>query len=154
MPHAEALVLVHNQQAQVLKLDVFRQQPVRADQDIDLPRLHPRHNIFLFLRGAEARNHFDVDGELRKPLLECLEMLKAENRGGRQHRDLFPVLHRFEGRAHGHFRLPIAHVAAQQPVHRRRRFHVVLDGPNRRKLVFRLVVIEGVFKLFLKVVVL
>ena len=38
--HAEALLLIHNQQTQILELDIFREQPVRADQNIHLARLH------------------------------------------------------------------------------------------------------------------
>ena len=34
--HAEALLLIHHQQPQILEVNIFRQQPVRADDDIDL----------------------------------------------------------------------------------------------------------------------
>ena len=33
---AEALLLVHDQQAEIAELHVLRQQPVRADDDVDL----------------------------------------------------------------------------------------------------------------------
>ncbi len=131
MAHAETLLLIHHQEAQVLKLDIFGKQAVRADKDVDVARLHPLDNDFLFLRRAEPRDHLDVDRELRKPLLERLEVLKAQHRRWRQHSHLLAVLHRFEGRTHSHFCFSVAHVAAQQPVHRRRRFHVVLDSQNR-----------------------
>ncbi len=34
VPHAEALLLVDDDQAQILELDVLREQPVRADDDV------------------------------------------------------------------------------------------------------------------------
>ena len=80
-------------------------------------------------------------------------MLKAQNRGRREHRNLLAVLHRFEGRAHGHFGLAIANVSAQQPIHRRGRFHVVLDGTDRRILIVGLAVIERILKFLLKFIV-
>ena len=35
---AEPLLLVHDQQAEIAELHVLRQQPVRADDDVDLAR--------------------------------------------------------------------------------------------------------------------
>ena len=45
------------------------------------------------------------------------------------------------------------YVAAQQAIHRRGRFHVVLDGAHGGELVVGLVVIERIFKFFLEFVV-
>ena len=53
-------------------------------------------------------------------------MLKRQHRGRRQHRHLLAVRQRLERCAHRNFGLPVADVAAQQPVHRQRRFHVAL----------------------------
>ncbi len=80
-------------------------------------------------------------------------MLEAEDRGGREDRDLLAILHGLEGGAHGDFGLAVAHVAAEQAVHRRGGFHVVLDGADGGELVVGLVVVEGVFELLLKFVV-
>ena len=114
-----------------MKLDVFGEQAVRADKDVHLARRYFFDNGLLFLPSSKARNHFDVDGKLRKSFLECLEMLKAQNRCRREHCNLFAVLHSLEGRAHGHFCFAITHIAAEKPIHRRGRFHVVLDGAYR-----------------------
>ncbi len=94
-----------------------------------------------------------MNGELREPLLEGLEVLEGEHGRRREHRNLFAVLHRLERGAHGHFGLAIAHVAAEQAVHRRRRFHVVFYGANRRSLIVGLVVVEGILELTLELVV-
>ena len=92
-------------------------------------------------------------GNLLEAAFEGLEMLEAEYGGRRQHRHLAAILHRLEGRAHGHFGLAVAHVAHQQAIHRQGRFHVALDVGDGRDLVLGLVVIESVFELPLKVVV-
>ena len=103
---------------------------MRPDEDVNFAGLDASNNVLLLLRRAEARDHFDVDGELRKALLECFKMLETQNRRGREDSDLLAVLHCLEGRAHGDFCFPVAHIAAEQPIHRRGRFHVVLDGAD------------------------
>ncbi len=99
-------------------------------------------NELLLFGGAEARDHFNVDGELRKALLEGLEVLEAENGGGREHGDLFAILHGLEGRAHGDFGFAVAHVAAEEAVHGRGGLHVLLDGADGGELVVGFVVVE------------
>ncbi len=49
--------------------------------------------------------------------------------------------------------MPVTHVAAEQPVHRRGGFHITLDGLDRGELVVGLGVIECVLKLALELVV-
>ena len=126
---------------------------MRADQNVDAAGRHALDDFFLLLWRSEARDHLDVDGELREALLEGFKMLEAEHGGGREHRDLLAVLHGFEGGAHGHFSLAVAHVAAEQPVHGRRRFHVVLDGADGRGLIVGFAVVESVLELALELVV-
>ena len=74
-------------------------------------------------------------------------MLDRQHGGGRQERRLLAVHHRLERGAHRHFGLAVAHVAAQQAIHRRGRFHVALDVGDGGGLVGRGVVLEGVFEL-------
>ena len=73
-----------------------------------------------------------VDREAGKPLAQRLQMLEREHGRWREKGDLLAVHHRLERGAHRDFGLAVAHVAAQQPVHRRRRLHVLLDVGNRR----------------------
>ena len=61
-----------------------------------------------------------VTGNGREALLESFEVLEGQHRGGRQHGDLLVVADGFERRAHGDFRLAVAHIAAEQAVHRLR----------------------------------
>ena len=49
--HAEALLLVDDEQPEVLRLHVVREQPVRADQHVDRARLEVAHDRRLLLGG-------------------------------------------------------------------------------------------------------
>jgi hypothetical protein len=60
-----------------------------------------------------------------------------------------PSITAFECSPHGHFRFPVADVAAQQPIHRRRRFHVALDLGNGAGLIWRQLVGKRAFELLL-----
>ena len=64
--HAEALLFVDDEQAEVLELDVFGEQAVGADEDVDLAGFDFFDDQLLLLRRAEAGDHLDVDGELRR----------------------------------------------------------------------------------------
>ena len=75
---------------------------------------------------TEAAELGDVEGELRHPLAEAVEMLLGEDRRRDEDGDLMAVIDRFESRPHGDFRLAEADVAAEQPVHRPRAVHVPL----------------------------
>ena len=90
---------------------------MRADEDVDAAVLDLLEDELLLLRRAEAGDHLDVDGKLAKAIFEGLEMLKGEDGGGREDRDLTAVLHGFESGAHGDFGLAVADVAHEQPIH-------------------------------------
>ena len=74
-------------------------------------------------------------------------MLECKYGGGREHRDLLVVVDCLERRAHSHFRLAVANITAEQAIHGLRRLHITLHIANCLLLVFRLAVLEGVFKL-------
>ena len=123
--HAEPLLLVHDQQPEIAELHVLRQQPVRADDDVDLAGGEIRRaSRFCSAFDAEAADHVDADREAREALLQRLLVLERQHRRRREKRDLLAVHHRLERGAHRDFGLAVADVAAEQPVHRRRRLHV------------------------------
>ena len=66
-------------------------------------------------------------GKPAKRSPQRLHVLEREHGGGREERHLLAVHHGLERGAHRHFGLAVAHVAAQQAVHGRRRLHVALD---------------------------
>ena len=65
-----------------------------------------------------------VTGKSREPIAQRLQVLKRQHRRRREDRDLLAVHHRLERRAHRDFGLAVADIAAEQAIHRRRRFHV------------------------------
>ena len=65
-------------------------------------------------------------------------MLARENRGRRNHRDLFAANHRGGGRAQRNFGLAKTDLAADQPIHRPARPQIAQHRGNRAGLVGRL----------------
>ncbi len=147
--HPEALLLVHDHEAQVLELHVLREKPVRADHDVQIAVPHLLHDLLLLLGRPEPAQHVDPHGKIREALREGHQVLLREHGRGHEHRDLGALLHRLERRADRHLGLAVAHVAADQPVHGARGFHVTLHFLHRAELVGRLLVGEGGFQLAL-----
>ena len=144
--HAEALLLVHHQQPQVLELHVLVEQPVGADENVHFPVFHLPQGLLHLGWGAEAGDHVDVHRIFGKAAQGVEIVLPGQHGGGHQHRRLLAVQHALHHGPEGHLRLAIAHVAAQQPVHGGGALHVPLDLPDAPQLVVGL----GVFKLLLK----
>ena len=143
---AEALLLVHHQQAQVLEPHIFVEQAVGADQDVHPPLLHPAQGLLHLGGGAEAGDYVDVHRILGKAAQGGEIVLPGQDGGGHQDGGLLAVQHAFHHGPEGHLRLAVPHVAAQKPVHGHRALHVPLDLPDAPQLVVGL----GVFKLLLK----
>ncbi len=97
--------------------------------------------------ALEPAHRPDHDWERRVPFGKSGLVLRRKQRGGHQHGDLLAVLHRLERGAHRDLGLAVADVATDEPVHRHRPFHVVLDLVDRGKLVGRLHVGERVLQL-------
>ena len=120
---------------------------MRADQDVH-PALgegverRPR-----LLWRAKARDHRDLEGVVAQPLGEGSEVLLGEHRGGHEEHHLLAVLGRLEGRPQGDLRLAVAHVPADQAIHRARLLHVGAHGLDRLELVGRLAVGEAALEL-------
>ena len=86
MADAEALLLVDDDEAEVLELDVLLQQAVRADDDVDArPSARPATIVALLLVAAEAGEHLDAHREAGEALAEGVEVLLRED--GRRHED-------------------------------------------------------------------
>ena len=137
---AEPLLLVDYHQPEIVEPHVGLGQPVRADDDVDRAFLQAADDLGLPPPRGEPRQGGDLEGELRHPLGESPQVLLAQQRGRHQHRRLVAGIDRLERRPHRQFGLPIAHVAAQQAVHRPRQAHVALDRVDGGQLVGRFVV--------------
>ena len=146
---AEALLLVHHEQAEVLELDVAGQHPVRAHHHVDRTRGEAGHDVARLGRGEKARQHLDPDGVPGVALGEGLGVLLGEQRGGDEHRRLLAVLDGLEHGPHRHLGLAEPDVAAHQPVHGHVGLHVALDLVDGAQLVDGLGEGEGVLELAL-----
>ena len=150
---AEPLLLVDNREAEVFKVDVFADKPVGADDNVDEPPLQLRHNLLLLLRGAEAGEQLDRHRVVAHPGGDRLVMLPGED--GRRAEDcaLFAVQHALKGRPERHLGLAETDVAAEQPLHRHRLFHILFNLPDAPQLVVGLLVLEMLLKVPLHLVV-
>ena len=151
MRDAETLLFVDDQQTEILELNVFREQPVGADDDVDLAGRHVLDDLILLGLRAEPADHVDRDGEPRKPLGQRLLMLEGQHGRRREKGDLLAVHHGLEGRPHGDFGFSVADVAAQKTIHGRRRLHVALDVGDGVGLIDGEIPLERVVELALPV---
>ncbi len=144
---AEALLLVDHHEAKVLEVDVLREQPVGADDDVDAAGLQARERVLLLAFGHEAAERTNRDGIGREALLEGQQVLRCQHGRGHQHRHLGPRPDGLEGGAQGDLRLAVAHVADDQTIHRRGLLEIGLDVDRGAQLVGRLLVGKGRFHL-------
>ncbi len=115
---AEALLLVEDHEAEILRDHVAREQAVRADEDVDLARLVVGEHLLDLLRRPEAGDHLDTDREVAEAVAEGVPVLLGEDRRRHEHQHLLPVHRDGEGGPHRHLGLAEADVAADEPVHR------------------------------------
>ena len=130
-------------QAELLGADVAREQPVGADQDVDLAGLEVVEHRFRLGRLAQARDPLDPEGQVGEALAEGAEVLLGEDRRRHQHHHLLAVGGGLDRGPQRHLGLAEADVAADQPVHRPLGLHVALDRLDRLQLVGGLAVGEG-----------
>ncbi len=140
---AEALLLVHDQQPEVLRPHVAREQPVRADQDVGLAVGEAADRLALLGRGAEAADVLDHERVVAQALGERAEVLLGEDRRRHEHHHLLAAARRLDRGAQRDLGLAVADVAADQPVHRPLGLHVDHHVVDRVALVGRLAVGEG-----------
>ena len=143
LAHAEAVLLVDDHQAQVAELHVLGQQLVGADDDVDLAALDAFQGVTGGLGRSEAGQFGHVQREAGEAVVEGLEMLLGQQRGGGEHGDLATGAGGHVGSAQGHLGLAEAHVAADQTVHRLGRDQILHDGMDGSLLVGRFLEAEA-----------
>ncbi len=85
---AEALLLVENDEPEVLRDDVAREDAVRPDEHVDLPLLELREDARLVGLAAEARDHLDPHRKVAVALAEGVPVLLREDRRRAEHERL------------------------------------------------------------------
>ena len=89
---AEALLLVHDQQAQIVEFHVAREQPVRADEDVHFAGFGGgASDFFCSAAAAKAAEHFHFHRKRRHAAAEGLVVLEGQDGGRRQNGDLLAV---------------------------------------------------------------
>ncbi len=116
---------------------------MRAYDHVHLPGAETLDDPFLLRPALEAAEHGYVHRICGKSLGKGCEMLLREHGGRHQHGDLLAVVDHFEGGAYCHLGLAVSNVAADQAVHRFRRFEVLLHVLDGFGLVRCLLVPEG-----------
>ena len=146
LAHAEALLLVHDHQPQIVRPHVGAEKPVGADEHVQLAGTELGEDAPLLGGGAEPRDHADLDGEVGVPLGERHGVLLGEDGRGHEDERLLARLRGLEGGAQGDLGLAVADVAADEAVHGVRRLHVVLDLVDGLGLVLGLLERERLLK--------
>src|SRR5688572_8636579 len=90
--HAEAVLLVDDDEAEIAEADVVAQQTMRSDHDVDLLRGQIGEQSGLLLWRLEARQGFDANGKIRQSLAEGASVLFGENRRRHEDGNLLPGL--------------------------------------------------------------
>ena len=80
MLHAEMLLLVDDEKAEIGKVDRFSKQRVRTDDDIDVTVLQPLFGRAQVFGRDQARGLRDPHRETTEALLECVEVLTGKER--------------------------------------------------------------------------
>ena len=111
-----------------------------AHHHIDLAVCQPLQNFLLLLRRAEAGKQLHCDGVALQPPQEGLVVLPRQDGSGHQHSALLAIQHALKDRPQGDLRFAKAHIAAQQPVHRRRPLHIRLDLRRALQLIVGLII--------------
>ena len=147
--HAEALLFIHDQQAQIMEFHVLAQQAVGAHDHVQLAFFQLFQRFLLFGGSTEAAEHIHPHLKAGKALLDGVVVLLHQNGGGRQQGHLLSLHHSLEGGPQGYFCLAVAHVAAQKAIHVVGTFHVGLDLGHGLLLILRQLVGERILKFLL-----
>ena len=122
--HAEAVLFVHDDQAEIFEFDAVLNQRVRSDDELRVSLRDVAADVaFAVLFERAGQQHDAVSGSFEN-LARGKIMLLRQNFGRRHERDLVAVFNRDDRRLEGHDRFARSHVALQQTPHGAGRLHV------------------------------
>ena len=148
--HAKTLLLVHDEQAQLLKSHALPiENRMCSDENVHLTTRHIAQRRRLFPQRAEAADNVHLRGKVRKTRRKGLIVLLGENCCRHEHGDLIAVHRRLVRRANRNLRLAEAHITAEQAIHRLFALHIVLDLGNSAQLIVRLLIRKCLLELAL-----
>ena len=91
LTHSKAMFFIDDDQTETLELHVLLQQPVRADQDVDLALFQLHNGLGLFLGTLEARNLGDAHGKTGEAVGKILVVLFGQQGGRAEHGNLLAI---------------------------------------------------------------
>ncbi len=118
MAHAEAVLLVDDDEPDVMEITRVLQQPVRADDDVDVAAAQTGHDVLDLQCRLETRQHLDAHGPVGETIAKDLPMLLREQRRGHQNGNLFAAVHRGERGTQRDFGFAKSDVATDDAIHR------------------------------------
>ena len=136
--HAEVLLLVDHNEAEVLELDQLAENGVRADDDVDRAILEALPRRLEIGVGHHARHMRDIHRQSGETLAEIFRVLAREQRRRRDDGDLLAIERGGECGAQRHLGLAEADVAANEAIHGSPRGHVVERRVDGALLILRL----------------
>ena len=137
MGYAKTLFLVYNKKTYILIRYIRRQDSMGSDHNIHKSLFQVLDGLFLLPACPEPGQQINPHRIIFHPLYKGIIMLLGQDRGRNQIHHLLSFLYRLKSCPDGDFRLTIAHIPADQPVHDLGAFHILFGGLNGRKLVFR-----------------
>ena len=127
LPHAELVLLVDHDQAELGELDVLLHDGLRADDQVELAGGDLGERLAALGRRQRSGQQPPADAAGGEELLDRGGMLPGQDFGRGHQRRLLAVRNRQQHRVHGHDGLAAAHVPLHQPIHRVRPGHVGRD---------------------------
>ncbi len=115
----EVLLFINDDKAQILEPDLFCEDSMGANHNLDRAVLQTRTRLVGLFGCDHARQVTHRHRPARKPLREGLEMLTGQKRGRADNRHLLTAHGHNEGRPQCHLGLAETDIATDQAIHRR-----------------------------------
>src|SRR5262245_4203060 len=138
--HAEMLLLIDDEEAEVGELHSLGKKRVGADDDIDIAGGETLLHLSALLGADQARGLGDLHREAAETLAEGMEVLAGEQRRRHDDRNLLAGKNGDEARAERNFGFAETDIAADEPVHGPPTGEVLEHGADARLLVVSLFV--------------
>ena len=115
--HAEAMLLVHDREAEVAEFHVVLEQRMGADQNVDVAEPKPFEDVAAFAAALAAGQDRDLDAGRGGERRDGAVVLPRQDFGRRHQRRLPAAFDDGRGGEQRHHGLARADVALQQPQH-------------------------------------
>ena len=153
MFNPKALLLINNNKTQIRKLNIFGEETVCSNNNINLSLFKFFQSFILLFFTTKTTKYININRIVIKSLCKISIMLLSKDCCWYQNSYLFMIFNRFESSSHSYLCLTKTNIANKQTIHRFVVFHVMLDFHNRTQLVFCFNIGKIVIKFTLQVVI-